>query len=155
MGENRKIEKFKYDLLESVSFYTDIEHYYSTIIDLDEKYDETLEDYDWATWFGKSHGKITSMASATLSNAMKIFGNLSGKAEERLYQVYQEICALSEEEQKEIWGKKRNLEEKDMLFEALTSNWDYRYSQHEALEWFLEVLDTGFVEGNENMQDEN
>ncbi|HAU87011.1 MAG TPA: hypothetical protein DCW90_16445 [Lachnospiraceae bacterium] len=136
-----KVEFMKDKLLTISSYYSDIREYWTILGDLDEKYDETLEWYNFDEWLNGSGEKRTGIAAIMLRKTQSVFWDLYRESESELYCVYKEICSMEEEEQIEIWNRKRKVFEQEDFEEFLSDAFEYQYGQTEAMKEFLRVLD--------------
>lgn len=85
--------------------------------------------------------KRTQMAARMLRKTVAIFWELYRESEAELHDTYKEICSLNEDEQIAIWGKKRELMEREEMEERLIEGFQYQYTQSDALQEFLRVID--------------
>ncbi|PNV61005.1 hypothetical protein C0033_16310 [Clostridium sp. chh4-2] len=141
MIDEKRIEALKQKLLEAAGKYSDHREYETRLENLEELYDETTEIYDYDVWMGRSHGNIADKATEMLRITVNIFRELEEAAEQELYLVTLEIAGLDEDSQKEIWGMVLDKEKitEDWFSDRLI-DWEYEYSQDEALEEFLQLM---------------
>lgn len=135
-----KVELMKEKLLTISSYYSDIGEYWRMLGELEEKYDETLEMYNFEEWLNGSGEKRTGIAAIMLRKTESIFWDLYRESEKELYSVYKEICSMDEEEQIEIWKRKRKLFAQKEFEDFFSEAFEYKYNQTEAMEEFLRVL---------------
>ncbi len=76
-----------------------------------------------------------------LRKTQSVFWDLYRESESELYCVYKEIWSMEEEEQIEIWNRKRKVFEQEDFEEFLSDAFEYQYGQTEAMKEFLRVLD--------------
>ena len=129
-------------LLYAAGKYSDYSSYHIALGELSERYDETLEIYNFHLWLDASHGTIREKAAEMLRVTEDIFYDLQKNAGKELYYTMTEITELDAETQKAICGfsiPKGCLSEE--RFEDILEEWtDYPCVQEEALEEFLRVL---------------
>lgn len=139
--DSKKVGSMKEKLLTIASYYSDIREYAHILGDLDEKFDETLEYYNFDEWLHGAGGKRTGMAAMLLGKTESIFFDLYQESEKELYAVYKEICSMDEEEQMQIWNRKRTLWDEEKFRDYISEAIEYRYNQSDATEEFIRCLD--------------
>lgn len=107
---NKEIVKFlKQKLLTLASYYSDIREYSDELGELENKYHETFECYNLEEYMHGGGEKRTQIAARMLRKTANMFWDIYEESKAELYDVYEKICSLNEEEQVAIWGKKREL----------------------------------------------
>ena len=136
------VKNLKKKLLFAAGKYSDYSRYSTTLADLENEYDETLEIYDLAIWENQSNGTIRDKAVHMLRVTSELFYDLSNNAEQELYHVMEEIMELEANEQRQIWDLVIDKEHMTREhFDEMLCGWcDYEYSQTDALNTFLKVL---------------
>ena len=136
------VKNLKKKLLFAAGKYSDYSRYSTTLADLENEYDETLEIYDLAIWENQSNGTIRDKAVRMLHVTSELFYDLSYNAEQELYHVMEEIMELGANEQRQIWDLV--IEKEQMTkehFDKMLDGWcDFEYCQNDALNTFLKVL---------------
>lgn len=140
---DQRIAKRKGRLLNAAGRFSDYWNYAADLSSLEEEYDQTLEIYDFPVWMGNSHGAITEKAQEMLKATSELFDELSSIAQDELYLAVLDVCRSGQEEQKQIWGMVLSREpSKDELLDYLT-DWEWRYTQNEALEQVIALIKQG------------
>lgn len=141
MLDEKRIAALKQKLLKAAGKYSDHREYETRLEDLEELYDETTEIYNYDVWMGRSHGNIVDKATEMLRITVNIFNELKEAAEQELYWITLDIAGLDEDSQKEIWGMVLEREKiTEDWFDDRILDWEYKYSQDEALEEFLRLM---------------
>ena len=139
------IKELKTKLLNAAGKYSDYCRYWSVLINLEEKYDQTLEKYNFNAWIENSNGILCQKAANLLGVTEQVFSDMRENAEIELMSVVEEIMECDEEEQHEIWGRDIFLDKKMFKEELLKDelcDWDSSiYTQQEALDYFLGIIE--------------
>ena len=146
MDKKEEIERLKNKLLIATGKYSDYQSYVYTLDDLVEKYDETLEEYNWEIWQGQSVGTIRQKASYMLSVTQRLFEDMKENAKKELLSVLEEIAEHEQNDQQQIWGKDifidRDKLKQDEVQEILFVWEEQPYVQQEALEYFVSLVES-------------
>ncbi|MCL2152749.1 MAG: hypothetical protein FWH57_07315 [Oscillospiraceae bacterium] len=145
-----KTEDLKQALELAVGAYRDYFHYESTLAEMVEDFDESLEHFDTITWVNmtRAHKKTDSLAvacAASLSTAYNNFVDFSDKARDYLSVLLKIILTAPNATQEEILGDAYNISPKEInnlleeLYDSL-SDAEYKYAIPDNLKVFLEVL---------------
>lgn len=150
MKNEEQIKNIKDKLLNAIGKYSDYHEYCRILSYLDEKYDETLETYNFNIWTGQSEGTIRKKADHMLRVTLQLFLDMEDNARTELYSVLEEIMELDKEEQKRIWNRdiflSKNMITEEKLEEMLLGWEDGPYDQEEALAAFEEMIEERIVD---------
>lgn len=150
MKETGNIEVLKQKLLSAAGKYSDYRRYCDILADLNEEYDETLENYNLDIWYGKSKGTICEKAAHMLAVTGDLFYDMVSNAEKELFSVIGEIMECGREEQKLIWERDLFLDKTKITEENLKEylvEWDeYLYvpgetRQEAARDKFIDIIE--------------
>jgi hypothetical protein len=146
----KKAADLKDALLFAVSAYRDYSHYYFSLVDVDEMFDESLEYYDPASWFysGNDTEKMDEMAFDAvfaLRGAVEAIDKLYERAKEQLVTILKVILFAAPATQKEVLARAYNIEPQDVdtklddLLEQYVEV-DYIYNMEENRDALLEIM---------------
>jgi len=137
----------------TVAAYRDYWHYECVLGQLDEDFDESLEEYDPDTWFFKGKEKSDTLALecvGALNDAIMSFGRIAERAKDNLVLVFKAVLSAPPAVQKSILGKAYGIKNDEMdakieeLFEMLYET-EYKHAIPDNVNIFLEIVDEVFA----------
>ena len=139
--EVKKAADYREDLWVAVGKWSDFQEYWMQLSDLEEKYDESIEVYNFNSWLGVSNVNIFNKAEKMLSVTSSIFYDLYDSAESELYALVCKISELNADVQQEIWGLEftEGVLTKEE-FQEMLEEWEYEYNVEDAQHKFLLIL---------------
>ena len=137
----------------SVAAYRDYWHYQNVLWQLDENFDESLEEYDPDTWFFRGTEKADILAMEcveSLQIASTNFGRIKERAKENLELVIKAVLSAPLTVQKSVLGKAYEIkaDETDTKLEELFDILDeteYKHAIPDNLDIFLKIMDEVFT----------
>ena len=141
------IDDLRETFTKTVAEYIDYNKYSMTILDVDEKFDESLEYFDPVTWTSLHDSNVEGDELAqNVSSYLRKSGNylrdISKRSEEKCKEILKIILNMTHEIRVAVLGKKYiyNEEAIESMFEDC---WDINdpYSVDESRDAFIEVLD--------------
>ncbi len=143
-------EDLKHALLLSISAYKDYQHYYYELTDLGEKFDESLEYYDPASWFfltvdAEKVETDAYKADRYLDNARIAMDNLYERAKLSLTELLKTLIKLPPELQTAVLGRAYSMDssviqEKTESLLIDFDDTDYHYNMEDNRDALLEVI---------------
>ena len=137
-------EAFKFSVCE----YLDYKHYWSTLSQLDESFDESIEYYDPVNWMNMSIGeeiddKLLKKAIKSISESEKVFYQLFQRSEEKCKKIFAIILKSEEKMQLEILNQYYKYDESliDEVFDdERIFSLKYIHNMEKAYDSFLDYI---------------
>lgn len=145
-------DDLKQALLLTVAAYADYWHYWMTLENVSENFDESLEYYDTATWInmGLDANKADNLAIETIrsiNTAADHFRELNDRAQKNCTVILKAILAAPSATQQEVLGATYDVapeesdEKIDSLFDAIVETGiPYHYQMEENRDEFLAFM---------------
>ena len=164
LGTTHRTEPFDFrrsaDLKEAltlaVAAYRDYWHYAGILLNLDERFDESLEHFDIATWVNvalapEKTDDLAIKCACSLEETLKYFTEIEERAKEHLTSILLVVLTAPKAVQCDVLGNAYDIdpneidERLDDLFEAFCKT-EYPYTILKSFETFLNVLNEQWAE---------
>ena len=143
-------DDLKQALLLTTAAYRDYWHYWVTLETINENFDESLENYDTATWFniGNAPGKADELslkAAAALNKARLAFDELKERAKKNCALIIKAVLSTPPTAQKNVLGRSYEIkpEEIDDRIDELLDELDespYHYEMPKNRDALLKLM---------------
>ena len=142
----------KQALFLTVSAYRDYQNYCDVLLELTENFDESLENYDTATWFHlysptpEKADELASECVTALDKTTSLFSKITDRAKMILVTIIKAALSAPKDKQTAVFGRYYEIKPEDFdteikgLFELLDDT-PYNYPMEDNLKALLEVME--------------